>query len=142
MGRSVTRCEAPASRRMSPLGLVGSGDGPEADAEAIPGVDSRDGKGQICELLVGELLSRLLEDLIGGVSIRDEGDGLRPGQRGPLSVAVEGRLPPGIQEIQTLLCLAPRPRVLGVHVDAVRAPVDLRGPELHQLAQGWLEPTA
>src|SRR5580700_9534589 len=39
------------------------------------------------------------------------------------------------QRIQALLGLACGPRVLGVHVYAVRAPVELRGPDADQFAQ-------
>ena len=54
-------------------------------------------------------------------------------QRGPFAAGEERRLPPGAQRVDPLLRLAARPRILGVHVDAVRAPVDLRGADLHQL---------
>src|SRR5204862_195343 len=53
----------------------------------------------------------------------------------PLPVGEERRLPPRRQRVEPLLGLADRAGVLGVHVDAVRAAVELRGPEADQLAQ-------
>ena len=47
----------------------------------------------------------------------------------------ERRLPPRGQRVDPLLGLADRPRVLGVHVDAVRAAVELRRADAQQLAQ-------
>jgi hypothetical protein len=52
----------------------------------------------------------------------------------------ERRLAPRHQRVESLLGLALLRRVFRVHVDAVRAAVQLRGPQLHQLQQRPFEP--
>ena len=66
---------------------------------------------------------------------RDQRHRLGPGQRRPFAIGVDGRLAPGVQEIEALLGFSMLARVLGVHVDAERTAVDLRGPGLDQLDQ-------
>jgi hypothetical protein len=50
-----------------------------------------------------------------------------------------GRLRPDSQAVQALLGLADCARVLGVHVDAGGATVELRGTDAHQLAKALVE---
>ena len=63
------------------------------------------------------------------------GDGLGEAQRGALASGEERCLPPRRQGVQALLGLADGAGVLGVHVDAVGAAVELRGADADQLAQ-------
>src|SRR5690606_1582427 len=56
--------------------------------------------------------------------------------------AVEGRLAPGVERVQALLGFAFGARILAVHVDAVRAAVDLRGAHLHEAEQAVLQARA
>jgi hypothetical protein len=55
---------------------------------------------------------------------------------GALAVGEVRRLAPGGQGIEALFGLADRPCVLGVHVDAVGAAVQLRGANADELGQG------
>jgi hypothetical protein len=74
------------------------------------------------------------------VAPREVGHGLGQGQRRPLPRAEERRLPPGGQGVAALLGLAGRPGVLGAHVEAEGAAVELGRPELDQLAEHRVEP--
>src|SRR5258708_9652801 len=60
-------------------------------------------------------------------------------ERCPLPGGKERRLAPDRQRVDTLLGLADGPGVLGVHVDAVGAAVQLRRPDPDQLAQPRVE---
>ena len=53
--------------------------------------------------------------------------------------AVERGLAPGVEQVEPLLGLAGGARVLAVHVDAIRAAVQLRGAHLDELEQSVLE---
>ena len=44
---------------------------------------------------------------------------------------VERRLAPGVEQVEPLLALAVGAQLLGVHVDAMGAAIELRGAELH-----------
>src|SRR4029079_7234456 len=108
----------------SAASLSGSGtacldrmDGTEDDRDAVPGVDRADQERQL-DLLPGrEVPAELLIILVGSMGLGHQRQGLGPGERGPLAVAVERRFAPGAQEIQPLLGLAVGAGVLGVHVD-------------------------
>ena len=67
--------------------------------------------------------------------LTDERDGLGPRQRGPLAIAVERRLAPGVEDVDPLFRLSCRAGVDRVHVEAIRAAVDLRGADLDELQQ-------
>jgi len=90
------------------------------------------------QLFFGKMRTRLLIDGIGHMIVRHQRHRLGPSQRRPLAIAKERGLAPGIQRIQPLLGLSPGPGVLGMHVQAVGASVDLRSPHLHQFDQRWL----
>jgi hypothetical protein len=61
----------------------------EADGEAVPHVDRADGEGQRDELVVGEPGADFLVDGVRRGTLRDQGQGLGPGQRRPLARRVE-----------------------------------------------------
>jgi len=73
------------------------------------------------------------------VVLGQQGHRLGETERGTLPGGEEGRLPPGGQRVDPLLGLASGAGVLGVHVDAVRAPVELRSTDPDQLAQPVVE---
>jgi hypothetical protein len=60
---------------------------------------------------------------------------LCPFEGGALALVVKGRFSPRRENIQALLGLAVRTRILAVHVDAVRAAVDLRDAHSDELEQ-------
>src|SRR6266446_9240439 len=60
----------------------------------------------------------------------------------PFLLGVERRLTPGIERINALFGLAGSTCVLGVHVDAVRAPIDLGSTDLDQLQYPWVDASA
>src|SRR5215217_2450409 len=120
--------------------LVASGHRPRADREPVPAVYRNGGHGKIDQFLLGKLLPRPLVDLVAHVSLGDPGDGLGPLQGRPLSLAEERRLAPGVERIEALLAFARSPCVLGVHVYAERAAVDLGRAHPHQLKKSRLEP--
>ena len=80
------------------------------------------------------------EKFIGGVAVRDERDCLRPFQRGAFAIGIKRSFAPGVQLVQPLLGLAKRPRVFGVHIDAISAAVDLRRAHFQQMDQFVVEP--
>src|SRR5262249_25554806 len=73
----------------------------------------------------------LLRDVVG----RDQRQRLGPLQRGTLAGREKRRLLPRRYPVQALLDLPFRSRILRVHVDAVRATVDLRDARLDQMRQ-------
>jgi len=73
------------------------------------------------------------------VGIADEGDRFRPLERGALALGVERGFAPGVQRVEALLGFPGVAGVLGVHVDAVGAAVDLRGAGLHELEEPGLD---
>ena len=77
--------------------------------------------------------------LVGDVIIGLQGHRFGKGQRGPLALREVGRLPPRRQGVEPLLALPDRAGILGVHVDAVGAAVELRGAYADQLAQAGIE---
>ena len=72
-------------------------------------------------------------------ALRQQGVGLGPGQRGAFAVGKERGFAPGTQGIDALLGFAEGAGVLGVHVKAVGAPVDLRDADLDQLHQRFVD---
>jgi len=115
-------------------------DGPEADGQPVPGVDRADQHGQVDLLGGGEVPGELLVIPVGSMGLGHQGQGLGPGEGGPLPVVEERRFPPGVEEVEPLLRLAAGAGILGVHVEAEGAAVDLRGAGLHQLDQAVLQP--
>src|SRR6266702_2813240 len=58
----------------------------------------------------------------------------------PLARAVKRRFAPGTEQVKPLFALPSGPELLGMHVDAMGAPVDLRSAQLDKLEQRRLEP--
>jgi hypothetical protein len=112
-------------------GRPGSG----AYGDRVPGVDRDDQADQRGDLLRrepgGDRVVVLGRDVVGG----QQGDGLRERQGGALFFCEERRFAPCGQGVYPLLGLADGPRVLGVHVDAVGAAVDLGRADPNELAQ-------
>src|SRR5580700_5949180 len=109
--------------------------GAGADADGIPGVDGHDEADQRGDLLRAELGRHVLVRLVGDVRIGQARDRLGERQRGALARGEVRGLRPGRQPIDALFGLADRARVLGVHVDAVGAAVELRGADPDQFAE-------
>ena len=98
---------------------------PKADGQAVPAVDGDDRPGQR-DLLCGvELTCDLGIDIIGRAALGQEGERLGPGEGRPLAWAEDRRFTPDGDEVEPLRLLAHRLGVLGVHVHAVGAAVDL-----------------
>src|SRR4051794_39868548 len=66
----------------------------EADRQPVPGVHHGDDERQVDQLLVGEGLPDFLVRRVRHARLGDHRDGFRPGQGGPFSLVVEGRLAP------------------------------------------------
>src|SRR6185312_13310373 len=90
-------------------------------------------------LLVAELSLELLIDIVGSARLMQHGQGLGPGERRALAIAVERRLAPGVEQVETLLRFPPLARVGGVHVEAKGAAVDLGGAGHHEVHETRLE---
>jgi hypothetical protein len=112
------------------------------DRNPVPRVDRHDRVVQIDQFLIRELPPHAFEHLIGHVPIGDERDRLGPFQRRPFAIAVERTFAPRRQAVKPLLSLTGGPGVLGVHVDAEGAPIDLRRAKLDQLDQRPLQARA
>src|SRR5450759_5160522 len=111
----------------------------ERDRETVPAVDGHDRQREIDELSLAELLSSQLVHLVGDVFDADARDRFGPGERRTLALGEERRLAPQANGVQPLFRFAERSRDLGVHVGAIRAAVDERGPQLDQLEERSLE---
>ncbi|MNH29657.1 hypothetical protein D3C79_899040 [compost metagenome] len=65
---------------------------------------------------------------------------LGPGQGGAFARGEVGGFFPDAEGLQTRLGFPGLARIVGVHVDAVRAAIDLRGPQADQLKQRRFQP--
>nr|KGD11541.1 hypothetical protein DO63_5965 [Burkholderia pseudomallei] len=81
-----------------------------------------------------------LPDRVGHVIVRDERHRLGPFERRAFAVGEERRFAPDDDRREAALGFAVLARVARVHVDAVRAAVDLRGAQPHELDQRRLQP--
>src|SRR5690242_3597815 len=89
------------SRRRGLRGYaVAAGDGAHRDGDAVPAVDGGDRQGQGHDLLLAELLTDALEDLVRDVVGRDQGQRIGPLERGAFAVGVVGALAPGRQAVE------------------------------------------
>src|SRR6202162_2763584 len=120
----------------SSLRVVGAGNpGARADADGVPGVDGHDEADQRGDLRRAELRGHILVRLVGDVRVGQPRDRLGERQRGALARREVRGLRPGGEPVDTLLGLPDRARVLGMHVDAIGAAVELRGADPDQLAE-------
>jgi hypothetical protein len=71
------------------------------------------------------LLAGLVKDGVRHMAFGNQRDRLSPRQRRPLAIGEEWSLRPSVERIQALLGLAFCPSILGMHVNAVSASVDL-----------------
>src|SRR6185369_2144573 len=55
-----------------------------------------------------------------------------PGEGGPFTIGIVGRLPPGIQPVESLFGFAESSSVFAVHVEAISAPINLRSAEFEE----------
>src|ERR1700722_2976224 len=105
------------------------------DVQPVPRVDPRDDAHQRGELLGVVVLDRVGPGLVGDTAgpVRDAGALLGELERGPLGVGEDVRVPPRRHQVEPHRGLPGVLGVLGVHVDADRAAVDLAGPGQHQV---------
>src|SRR6185437_9743490 len=119
--------------------LIRSRDGPHRDRQPVPRVDRGHGHRQRHDFLLRKLLLYLLIDFIRHMSLRNQCYSLGPRQRRPLAIGIKRRFFPRIQSIESLLRLARRPRVFGMHVEAICASIDLRRAHFDEFEQRLLE---
>jgi len=120
---------------LSPLPrLVVTGGLPGNHVQAVVGVDEGDERDQRRELVIVVLLGRICPGLVGDTTggIGDAGALLGEFQSGALGLGEDGRLPPHRDQVEPHRAFPSVLGVLGVHVGAGGAPVDLAGPDLHQ----------
>ena len=80
-----------------------------------------------------------LEIFIGCAGRGNVGQRLRPRQHGAFAGIEQRRLAPHADKVGPLLAQPVAAGVPGVHVHAIGAAVDLRGPQLDQVNQAWLQ---
>ncbi len=119
--------------------LVSAGDGSRGNAQPIPAIDGCDGQREVSEFLFTELLAGFFVHGIRNMRFRDPGDGFCPSQCSAFSVAVIRRFFPGIERIQALLAFADGSQVLPVHVETIRAAVDLRAAEPDEVQKRFFQ---
>src|SRR5215470_12650467 len=78
----------------------------ESDIEPVEAVDRGNHEGQDRQLLLGEFGPRSLVDIVGDTRRGKSRQRLRPAECRTFPRAVEGRVAPGIEEIDTPLGLA------------------------------------
>jgi hypothetical protein len=91
------------------------------------------------EIGLAEVLGGLIPHRARDVRLRDERDRLGQRQRGLLARGEDVELVPGGEEVQELGVDAVLERLVDVHVEAVRAAVDLAGAELDEVRDARLE---
>ena len=127
------------SAGLAPLpGLVVAGGLPGDDVQPVVRVDDGDQARQRAELIVVVVLGRARPGVVGHAAGRvgDPGALLGEFQGGPLGLGEHRGLPPGRDQVEPELAFPGGQRVLGVHVGAHAAAVDLAGPQLHQFLRG------
>jgi len=112
-----------------------AGDSAKGDIDAVDSVNRDDCQRQVCQLLLVELFSRLLVDVIRDMAVRNQRECRGPGECGTLAVRVDRRFTLSIEQVEALFTLAVGAQFLGMHVDAVGAPIDLRCSQFHQFEQ-------
>src|SRR5262245_26450519 len=125
-----------ADQWSSPLaGLVVTALGLADDVQPVVGVDEGDEGHQRGELVRVVVLGRVRPGLVGDTAggVGDAGALLGELQGGPLGFGEDLRVPPGRHQVEPHPAFPRVLGVLGVHVGADRAAVDLTGPDLHQL---------
>jgi hypothetical protein len=135
-------CPEPSeSRELVPQGglsplprLVVTGGVAGDHVEAVVGVDQGDEAHQGAELVVVVVLGRVRPGLIADAArgVSDAGALLGELQGGPLGLGEDRRLPPRRDQVQPHPALPGVLGVLGVHVGAGGAAVDLAGPDLNE----------
>src|SRR3972149_10470428 len=85
---------------------IRAGNRAESDIEAIRTVDRHDRQCQIHQFLLAEPGAGLVINLIRHMALGYERESLGPGEGRALTIAVEGRLSPGIKQIKPLFALA------------------------------------
>src|SRR5207247_79928 len=137
---SIDHSSCPSARDLRRL--IDAGNEPGGNRQAIPGIDGRHRQRQVAQLLLAEVRSDFLVDSIRHVAAGDQGHGLRPCQGSALAIAVVRAFAPGVQRVESLLPFPDRAQILPVHVQAVGAAVDLRGPESDQMKQRLFQSTS
>ncbi|KGD51235.1 hypothetical protein DP43_5189 [Burkholderia pseudomallei] len=110
---------------------------PEAHVQQIPSIDRCDREAELGDFRVGKMRLQMRERFVARVRVRNPRDAFRPLQRGALAGVEEGRLAPAGDRVQMPLVDAELHEIAPVHVDAVRAAVDLRDAQKHQIDE-WL----
>jgi hypothetical protein len=109
--------------------------GAKADRQVV-GIHQADGDCQVGKLLLSERGAALGIGLIGHMRVTDPGDHLGPLQRRLFLIAEQGSgLIPSRDEQQLLDRYVGLEQVAAVHVDAVRASVDLRDAKIDKINQ-------
>ena len=92
----------------------------KADIDPVPGVGLRNQQGERHLLLLGEVRTHFLVDVVRCVALRHQRQRFGPCQRGTLAAGVERGLAPRAEKMQPVLGLAVLARVGEVMVDAER----------------------
>src|SRR5215813_14166209 len=103
-GRSGSKLKAASLAEVAgvmPPALLDRMNRAETDVDPIPAIDCDNQKRELHLLLVAELSFERLIDVVGSASLRQQGQGLGPGERGALTVAVERRIAPGVEQVKT-----------------------------------------
>src|ERR1700712_5394848 len=93
----------------------------ETDGDPVPGIDGGDEQRELHLLGIVELRLERRIVAVRRVSLRDERQGLGPGERRPLPLRIDRSFAPGVEQVKTLLALAIGPGIPGMHFDAVGA---------------------
>jgi hypothetical protein len=114
-------------------------EGAGRDGEAVPEIDHAEHQDEVDDFFFREIVFQIGIDVVGRVSFRNQRHSFRPGQRGALAVGKEGSLAPGFKRVQALLGFTRGASVDRMHVEAVRAAVDLRGAHFDEVHEFWVE---
>src|SRR6185437_5745893 len=124
-------CLPPLARHVVARGLAGD------HVEPVVHVDEGDEADQRAELVLVVVLDGVVPGVVtDAVAVGDAGALLGQLERGPLGLGEDLGLAPGGDQVEPLLGLPGVQGVLGVHVEAAGAAVDLAGPNLDQLLGG------
>ena len=86
-----------------------------------------------------ELPAHTLVEVVGNAAFGEFRDGFRPGKSGTLTRNEQGRFPPDGDMVEPQLALAVDLCFLDMHVETEGAAIDLRSPDMDEIADLFLD---
>src|SRR6185437_11679857 len=107
--------------------------------DAVPSVNGDDGKRERDDFRFGEMSFHFFEGLIRYVRFGNESERFSPREGGSFALGIKRRFAPGVEFVETLFGFAGGAGVFRMHVEAIRAAVNLRRAHFHEFEERFFE---